>query len=225
MLPDGAYVGSLAAMQAFQAALANFVDQAKQSLTMIDMEARRAVDWVRIDRAEYWKQEVRRAGEAVNRAKDELHHCLTFKSTEDFTPSCIDERKALERAQRRLKLAEQKIEAVRHWSRALQHEVNEYSGRVVQFNAVLENDIPKAMISLTRMLDMLDRYITTTAPRPLDESALERAGSLNVDAGQMSRGDAETHGDEETPVEVKTQTDAKNDADAEKSDGDAEMFP
>ena len=36
---------------------------------MIDLEIRRAVDWVRIDRAEHWKHEIRRSGEAVNRER------------------------------------------------------------------------------------------------------------------------------------------------------------
>lgn len=179
MLAEGAQVGSIAAIEAFQVALANYIDASKQALTMIDLETRRAVDWIRIDRAAYWKNEIRRAGDAVNRANDDLHKCLSFKSMEDYTPSCIDERKALQRAQERLRLAETKAEAVRHWSRAVQHELNEYSGRIVQFNSVLDGDIPKSLATLARIVEILNRYIHTTAPRPISESAIARPGGLN----------------------------------------------
>lgn len=179
MMSQGAQVGSVAAIEAFQAALATYIDESKQALTMIDLEIRRAVDWVRIDRAEHWKHEIRRAGEAVNRAKDDLHRCISFKSMENYTPSCVDERKALQRAQERLRHAEMKAEAVRKWTRAMQHELNEYAGRIVQFNAALEGDIPKAIATLGRILDTLDRYIHTTAPRAMAESAIVRPGALN----------------------------------------------
>jgi hypothetical protein len=186
MMSQGAQVGSVAAIQAFQAALATYIDESKQALTMIDLEIRRAVDWVRIDRAEHWKHEIRRSGEAVNRAKDDLHRCISFKSMEDYTPSCVDERKALQRAQERLRNAEQKAEAVRKWTRAMQHELNEYAGRIVQFNAALEGDIPKALATLGRILDTLDRYMTATAPRPMAESSLARPGSLNEPEAAVS---------------------------------------
>jgi len=176
---ESAQVGSVAAIEAFQAALAKYIDESKQALVMIDLEIRRAVDWVRIDRAEHWKHEIRRAGDAVNRAKDDLHKCLSFKSMDNYTPSCVDERKALQRAQERLKLAEQKAEAVRRWTRALSHELNEYSGRIVQFNAALDGDIPKSLAVLSRILDTLDRYVSTTAPRAMSESSIARPGALN----------------------------------------------
>jgi hypothetical protein len=179
MMSQGAQVGSVAAIEAFQAALATYIDESKQALTMIDLEIRRAVDWVRVDRAEHWKHEIRRSGEAVNRAKDELHRCISFKSMENYTPSCVDERKALQRAQERLRNAEMKAEAVRKWTRAMQHELNEYAGRIVQFNAALEGDIPKALATLGRILDTLDRYVHTTAPRPMAEAAIARPGALN----------------------------------------------
>jgi hypothetical protein len=186
MMSQGAQVGSIAAIEAFQAALAKYIDESQQALVMIDLEIRRAVDWVRVDRAEYWKHEIRRSTEAVNRAKDELHRCISFKSMENYTPACVDERKALQRAQQRLQHAEQKAEAVRKWSRAMQHELNEYAGRIVQFNAGLEGDIPKAMATLGRILATLDRYMTTTAPRPLSESAIARPGALHEPEATVS---------------------------------------
>ena len=175
---DKAHVGSIATIGDFQASLANFADSSRQALITLDLEIRRAVDWVRVDRAQHWANEIRRGYEAVARAKDELHRCLTFKGTEHFTPSCIDEKKGLQKAQERLRYAEEKAEAVKRWSRALQHELNEYMGRLTQFHAVLDGDVPDALALLGRMQQILERYLTTTTPTAMNPEALERTDSI-----------------------------------------------
>jgi hypothetical protein len=165
---DGpAYVNSIAAIQDFRNALAQYAHESRQGITAMDIEIRRAFDWIAVNRAEYWRTEIRRGMEAVARAKDELHHARTYKSTGDYTPSCIDERKAVERAEQRLKRAEQKAEAVRMWTRSLQHELNEYVGRIAQFTAVLEIDVPQAMAVLDRVLTALNDYVSSKAPRAM----------------------------------------------------------
>jgi len=175
---DKAHVGSIAIIDEFHAALAKFAHDAHQALITLDLEIRRGVDWIRIDRAQHWANEVRRGYEAVARAKDELHRCMTFKSTEHFTPSCIDEKKALQRAQERLRHAEQKVEAVKHWTRQLQHELNEYTGRLTQFHAILDGDVPDAMALLGRMQQSLQRYVTTTAPSGMTPDSIARTDSI-----------------------------------------------
>ncbi len=181
---DKAHVGSITAIGDFQASLAGFADSARQALITLDLEIRRAVDWIRVDRAQHWAHEIRRGYEAVARAKDELHRCLTFKGTEHFTPSCIDEKKALQKAQERLRHAEEKAEAVKRWSRALQHELNEYTGRLTQFHAVLDGDVPDGLALLGRMQQILERYVTTTAPTAMSPEAVERTDSITSMAGR-----------------------------------------
>jgi len=225
-MSQGAQVGSIAAIAEFQAALANYAAESKQALTMLDLEIRRAVDFVKIDRAKYWQFEIRKAGEAVMRAKDELHRCLTFKSSDNFTPSCVDERKALQKAQERVRLAEQKAEAVRHWSRAMQHELNEFAGRIVQFNAVLEGDIPRAMAVLHKILDTLDRYVSTTAPLPMDIAELERPDSIASaqSVAEASGAEANASG-EQPPTESPVPATGEGHGDGGSSDTDPQSHP
>jgi hypothetical protein len=176
---DGpAYVNSIAAIQDFRNALAQYAHESRQGITAMEIEIRRAFDWIAVDRAEFWRTEIRRSMEAVARAKNELHNARTFKSMNDHVPSCIDERKAVERAEQRLKRAEQKAEAVRKWTRSLQHELNEYVGRIAQFTAVLEIDVPQAMAVLDRVLTALADYVSSKAPRPMAEpfSATDTGG-------------------------------------------------
>jgi hypothetical protein len=185
-----AYVNSVAAIQDFRNALAQYAHESRQGITAMEIEVRRAFDWIAVDRAGFWQAEIRRSMEAVARAKDDLHNARTFKSIGDYTPSCIDERKAVERAQQRLKRAELKAEAVRKWTRSLQHELNEYVGRIAQFTAVLEIDVPQAMAMLDRVLTALNDYIAAKTPRPkADPFAGESAaaGSMAMPRDELDK--------------------------------------
>lgn len=179
---DGpANVNSISAIQDFRNALVMYVAESKQGLTTMETEIRRAFDWIAVDRAGFWKNEIRRAMDALARARDDLHNARTFKSIGDYTPSCVDEQKAVRRAEERLKMAEAKAETVKKWTRSLQHELNEYIGRMAQFNAVLEIDLPKGMSTLDRVLRALDHYLSTKAPTPMAEphtSEAAEAGSM-----------------------------------------------
>jgi hypothetical protein len=177
-----AYVNSISAIQDFRNALVMYVAESKQGTGTLETEIRRAFEWIAVDRAQFWRSEIRRSTDAVARAKDDLHNARTFKSIGDYTPSCVDERKTLKRAEDRLKLAEAKAETVAKWTRSLQHELNEYAGRIAQFNAVMEIDLPKAMAALERVLSVLDDYISTTAPKPMTEP---RSGQ-QAGAGSMA---------------------------------------
>jgi hypothetical protein len=203
-----AYVNSISAIQDFRNALVMYVAESKQGTGTLETEIRRAFEWIAVDRAQFWRQEIRRATDAVARAKDDLHNARTFKSIGDYTPSCVDERKALKRAEDRLKLAETKAETVTKWTRSLQHELNEFAGRIAQFTAVLEIDLPKAMAALDRVLSALDDYVSTTAPRPMAEPrAGEQAG-----AGSMAMPLEERQKDDTEQSVAQSAADAAHDA-------------
>ena len=51
---------------------------------------------------------------------------MTYRRVADHQPTCIDEKRPLEAAKRRLQIAQEKVEAVRHWSRAIDRAVDEY---------------------------------------------------------------------------------------------------
>ncbi len=193
-----AYVSSISAIQEFRNALVMYVADSRQGVGTLEAEIRRAFDWIAIDRAQHWRHEIRRAMDAVARAKDDLHNARTFKSIGDYTPSCVDERKALQRAEERLKIAEGKAEAVRKWTRSLQHELNEFAGRMSQFAAVLEIDLPKAMATLDRVLSSLDRYVSTTAPRPMaKQGAPDGASSMAMPLDERPVGEQAAKQNEE----------------------------
>jgi hypothetical protein len=172
-------VKSIDTLAFVRSAFAAFSHETGQAVAEIEMQGQRAVEWICVDRAAYWKAEIRRANDLVNKAIKDLEHCRTFKKVGDNTPSCIEEKKALEKARQRLALCEQKAEMVRKWTPVVQQQFRETCVRLVRFRDVIDVDCPRAMAQLEKMLRALDAYQNVASPTAAGEGETS-AGSANV---------------------------------------------
>ncbi|MBI3838823.1 MAG: hypothetical protein HY288_12940 [Planctomycetia bacterium] len=170
----GAYVGSIRAVRDFRAALVTFAQEAREAIGSYEMEVRRTLDWLLEAQPQYWKLEVRKCEDRVTEAKIELERRRNSKLPGGETPSCMEERKALERARARRQYAEEKVESVRKWGYVAQREEVEYAGRANQFGGTLDVDLPQAIATLDRVLTTLESYLAISDPggeRPLTTPA------------------------------------------------------
>ncbi len=101
-------VKSIDTLAFVKGALAAFAHEAGQAISEMELQGQRGIDWVTVERAAHWKAELRRRSDVVNQAIKDLEHCRTYKKVGDNTPSCIEEKKALAKARRRLEVAEEK---------------------------------------------------------------------------------------------------------------------
>jgi len=159
-------VKSIDTLAFVKVALVSFIHETGQAIAEIELEGRRGVDWITVDRAAHWKAESRRAADLVNQSIKDLEHCRTFKKVGDSRPACIDEKKALDKARARLAYAEKKAEAVRRWTPVVQQQFRETCVRLVHFRELIDCDCPKAIARLERMLQSLDAYREVSSPRP-----------------------------------------------------------
>ena len=168
-----AEVNSIDTLAFVKAAMVAFGHETGQSLAEVEMQAQRVVDWICIEQAAYWKTEVRRAADGVNQAMKDLQHCRTYKKVGNNEPSCIEEKKALEKAKKKLARAEEKAEAVRRWAPVVRQQFQETGVRMTRFREVIDVDCPKAVARLERMLVSLDHYVHTSAPRSATSGAAD----------------------------------------------------
>lgn len=159
-----AKVQSFDAIQRVREEVLKFAYRSGDSLTEIDGEVRRVIDWIEHDRPAYWKERVRRAFDGVTEAKAVLQRCLMYPIN-DEQPSCREERSDLKKAEAQLEWCRQKQQRLREISRVLRHEMHEYRGRTAQFKQWIEVDAPQASADLERIADSLERYAATTGPR------------------------------------------------------------
>ncbi len=170
-MSDQADVKSIDTLAFLKAALASYAHESGQALGEVELEGRRGVEYVTMERAAHWKNEVRKAGDAVNKAIKDLEHCRAFKKVGDNQPSCVEEKKNLDKARKRLEYAEQKEAAVRRWKPVVEQQFRETCVRLVHFRDVIDVKCPKAMAVLERMLKALDAYRSISGPRTGDGTA------------------------------------------------------
>ena len=164
-------VKSIDTLAFVKAAIAAFAHEANQALGEVELEGSRAVEYLTVDRAAYWKSEVRKANDAVNKATKDLENCRSFKKVGDNTPACVEEKKNLEKARRRLEFCEQKEAITRRWKPVIEQQFRETCVRLVHFHEVTDVRCPKAMAVVERMLKALDAYRAATSPAGADAAA------------------------------------------------------
>jgi hypothetical protein len=158
MSGPAANVTSLDALRRFRAALVRFAAEVEAALVALELEARHPVQWVEDDRTRYWPQQTRKASDLLGEARLALQRCESRISSADQR-YCYDERKALEKAKRRLRLTEEKTQATRRWRAQMHKESEEFQVQVAKLKNYLESDLVKAVAALDRMTAALDRYV------------------------------------------------------------------
>ena len=162
-MPAAAHITSTAAIPALKLALQQFAESVAKALVELDLQTRRSSDWID-ERCRYWPRELHTASDAMNEARLALERCELTVDTADRRP-CYDERKALERAKRRVRMVEQKIDAARRWRNVLRKEVEEFQVQIAKMNEYLDGDLIRAVATLQRLGEALDRYVESSAPR------------------------------------------------------------
>ena len=120
-------------------------------------------------------RELRLAWDRVAQAKVQLQEARTYRRIGNRDPSCIDEKKALEAANRRLRLVQEKVETVRRWERLIDRSVDECRGAFTQFSSAIQMELPKAIAALDRMSESLETYVATAIPAALAPAPLEKS--------------------------------------------------
>lgn len=157
-----AQLHSLEKLLDFQAALATFTHHAKEALTGMEVDIRRTLQWLEQQLA-FWHAEVRRAEEEVFKAKQELARRRLIRIG-DRPADTTEQEIALAKAQQRLAYAEEKHAACRRWLRELPEAIDEYQAFAVNYQSILESDVPRMQAFLDRKLDLLEAYMQVAAP-------------------------------------------------------------
>jgi hypothetical protein len=210
-----AQVRSIDVLPLIASGLIKFRAQCASALDDMEIELRRVQEWIGNERKEYWVRELNRAYEKLNHARVALHQAKMTRKVAQHDPACIDEKRAVERAERRVRLAQEKIDAVRHWKRAIDRAVDDFVRRRTQFASWLETDLPRAVTALNQMSESLVTYISMGAPT--DGAASETSGFVvpalagndgaPVETGTTNGAPAEAGTTSDRPAEAGTTND------------------
>ncbi|MAT15442.1 MAG: hypothetical protein CMJ46_09245 [Planctomyces sp.] len=157
-MATNAKVHSFEAIKHLHAALIIYAEEATGVLATLHQEIIRVSQWLQHDQPSYWKKQVQKGFEEVAAAKAALARAR-MKGFDGNPPSCIEEKKALQKAKRALDHAQKQIEVVRHWGIKMQQESDEYRGRLGRLDTVVNHEIPHMLVLLENMVTALEQYV------------------------------------------------------------------
>jgi hypothetical protein len=185
-----ANVSSVPMLKQFRATLGTFADTAAVALEETAGDINRTLLWLRERQYHHWKTQVRICGERYTQAKLALKRREVFDRAITGNPdSCVDEKKALRIAERRLREAEQKFKRVKAWTLRLEKELLDYRGAVQGLVYAVEVEIPNARAKLDKMIDSIEAYFALAPPEmPGGPQESPEAATLPGEADQSGGG-------------------------------------
>jgi hypothetical protein len=213
-----ANVLSVQALKDFKVVMANFAEEARNSLGGVDMELRRVRDWLERDQLGYWQSQIKKRSEDLMQARADLHKRKISQQGSDAV-SDAEQKEALREAMRRLRVAEEKLALIKRLIPFLHHAIDEYHSHSQPLGDHLSGGFEKSLFSLEKMITSLDAYLALKAPTAPRLDSLKETGASATSSGSSgTAGSASTTSDVDTPAGEK----ANGETSAAKATGVAE---
>jgi exonuclease VII small subunit len=164
-------VRSLDGIRDWCAAVKTYREDCAASLAGIEMEIRRAVDWVD-DQGRRWASAVRDCEQELWQAKQDLN-ARKIPDWSGREPDTTVQERAVRRCEARLEHAQDQVRRCRSWMQKLPKLIDEtYRANSHRLNLILEGDLAKALASLERRIASLEAYAGERpdfAPGPISQ--------------------------------------------------------
>lgn len=163
MAKAGAQVGSVEAIRAFRVQLILYLKKAKPMLEDVSAEAMVRREWVRTDRRVHWENEMRRRKKVLEQA-EQAYFNTRFSNIR--TGGQV-EQIAVQRAQRAVEEAEEKLRKIKRWNLDFDRQVGPLLKQLEALHTVYAQDLAQA----ARRLDELDRALAVYLETGAEPSA------------------------------------------------------
>jgi hypothetical protein len=190
-----ANVLSVQTLKDFKNAMINFAEEGRNALGGVDMELRKMRDWLERDQLGYWQAQIKKRQEDLMQARSDLHRKKVSQQGSDAV-SDADEKERLREAQRRLRIAEEKVALVKKLIPMLAHATAEYHSHSQPLGDHLAGGFERALMSLEKMTLSLEAYLATRVPTAPRNAPVPSAAS-----GPTSTGASATTTAAESPSE------------------------
>jgi hypothetical protein len=176
-----ANVRSTQTLTDFKISLCNFGEEARNALGGVEMELRRVRDWLERDQLGYWQAQVKRRQEEMMQARADLHKRKISQQGSDAV-SDSEQKEALRDAQRRLRVAEEKVDLIKKkLIPYLHHEIAEYHSHSQPLGDHLSGGFERSIAAMEKMIGALESYLALRVPTaPRSDSAAESGASATT---------------------------------------------
>jgi hypothetical protein len=199
-MSKSANVLSVQTLKDFKLSMINFAEEARNSLSGVDMELRRMRDWLERDQLGYWQSQIKKRQEGLMQARADLHKRKISQQGSDAV-SDAEQKEALREATKKLRIAEEKLAMVKRLIPQLHHAIDEYHSHSQPLGDHLAGGFEKSLFTLEKMVGSLEAYLALAAPTAPSLGSLHETGPSSAAAASGSSG-----GGESTTVTSATET-------------------
>jgi predicted HicB family RNase H-like nuclease len=162
-MPGQAQITSVEALEAFRADLIVFTGQMRPVLDELASEMVHLKSWLQDEQRQFWENQIRLRRRRLEDAQAELFNAR-FSSLQT---SASLHAATVQKAQRAVQEAEQKITLLKKWDRDLENLAEPHLKQLDQLQGFLATDMQRAVAYLTQVIQALAAYTDTAAgPAP-----------------------------------------------------------
>ena len=190
-MSKSANVLSVQTLKDFKLSMINFAEEARNSLSGVDMELRRMRDWLERDQLGYWQSQIKKRQEGLMQARADLHKRKISQQGSDAV-SDAEQKEALREATKKLRIAEEKLAMVKRLIPQLHHAIDEYHSHSQPLGDHLSGGFEKSLFTLEKMVGSLEAYLALAAPTAPSLGSLQETGPSSAAASSGSSGGGES---------------------------------
>jgi len=159
-MADHAQVTSVEAIESFRASLIVFLSKVRPTLEEVSDEVMRVQFWLQNDQRRHWEIELRKSGLKLEEAKREMFNT----SLSHLQEATALQHMAVQRAQRAVRDAEEKLDTLKKWARGLEDRTAPMVKQLEEFQGFLTVDMGKAVTQLVQIVSALEAYTKAGGP-------------------------------------------------------------
>jgi hypothetical protein len=169
-------VTSVEAIEAFRASLIVYITKARPTLEEVNAEIVRLRIWVQTTQRTEWEAHFKKRYRILEEAKAAL-----FRSRlSNLSEVSAAEIQAVNKAQRAVNEAEDKLRMLRKWDRDFENQTEPIARQLEKLQTFLADDLGKAVIYLSQTLASLHAYAGIVAPSLADASGESKPPATNT---------------------------------------------
>ncbi|MCB1063009.1 MAG: hypothetical protein KDN20_08830 [Verrucomicrobiae bacterium] len=179
MADPRANVSSIESLERFRASLIVFLDRSKMTIDEVSSETSRIRMWLQSEQRMYWIGQLKRRNQDLDEAQSQLLSAR-ISALGEATHSHL---KAVQRAKMQVREAEEKLQAVKQWTRHFESRVAPLNKQLGKLDNLLNGEMEKAVHFLSESIRNLQEYAEVRIPgnsgtgAPIDNPAPENDAS------------------------------------------------
>jgi hypothetical protein len=166
-MAESAQVTSVDAIEAFRASMVLFLSKARPALQQVSAEVLRTRIWVQTTQRQHWEHQLRLRYRKLEEAREALFNARISQ----FQQSTVLENMAVQRAQRAVAEAEEKLALLKKWGNDFENRADPLVKQLEQFHGYLATEFADGVVLLAQLIKSLDAYTHSVSLGGPGESA------------------------------------------------------